>query len=60
MQSFLFLPEISIVSRLLGFTLIITEILRVEYSESTKEYQNHVFLKIDILIMVAQNPSNNK
>ena len=44
----------------LGFGLNVCEMLREEISkktaESRKKYQNHIFLKVDILLMVPQNP----
>ena len=38
---------------LLGFELTIREILRVETVESTKEFRNPVFLRVEILLIVA-------
>ena len=40
---------------LLGFELTIREILRVGIVESTKEFRNPVFLRVEILLIVAQN-----
>ena len=44
---------------LTGFVVIVCEILSIEMSkkttESAKKYRNPVFLRVDVLVMVAQN-----
>ena len=38
---------------LVGFELTVCDILRVEIAESTKEFRDPVFLRVDILVIVA-------